>query len=250
MILPIQESRHTAFTLIELLVVIAIIAILAGLLLPSLSRAKQRTRQTQCLNNVRQIGLACITYAVGNEGNFPDNPGQLGYTSPNFWRNGGGNNLVQDLEPFLHTLRVFVDPSIEHAELPDESDPQSYVWPWWYLGGRFQNTTVQSPAGKMSDDAGSTLFADHCINGGSQYGWVRSNHVNPKSSLGKFPDEFLGPRTYGTGYQCYSVQTIEEIIGLNTAFNDGSARLIRPADIFFAGDYFPPIRRYSSATEN
>lgn len=61
----------TGFTLIELLVVIAIIAILAALLLPALSRAKERAQRTACLSNLRQCSLALQTYAGDNHDLYP-----------------------------------------------------------------------------------------------------------------------------------------------------------------------------------
>ena len=59
------------FTLIELLVVIAIIGILAGILLPVLSRARESARKTQCMSNVKQIGMGLIMYANENSETFP-----------------------------------------------------------------------------------------------------------------------------------------------------------------------------------
>jgi prepilin-type N-terminal cleavage/methylation domain-containing protein/prepilin-type processing-associated H-X9-DG protein len=66
-----NSSNNYAFTLIELLVVIAIIAILAAILFPVFAKAREKSRQTACLSNMKQLGLGCLQYEGDNDEAFP-----------------------------------------------------------------------------------------------------------------------------------------------------------------------------------
>jgi prepilin-type N-terminal cleavage/methylation domain-containing protein/prepilin-type processing-associated H-X9-DG protein len=166
------------FTLIELLVVIAIVAILAAMLLPTLSRAQLKAQGVYCLNNLKQTELAITMYAGDNQERFPENPGAG--TSLSAWVAGvmSWDNSVQ---PNLQNTNTFwltageIGPYVSKStgifKCPADRIPGA-------LGPRVRSVSMNGFVGDVNN------IANHILNQATQ-DWQRFLKYSDLARLGE-----------------------------------------------------------------
>jgi len=232
---PPAPRAFRGFTLIELLVVIVIIAVLAALLLPALARAKEKARQTKCLNNLRQIGIAYILYRGDYQDinvpyrscpDTPDDPNGLSAGVPS----GNGPNNPPPTGPNEQWWAPY-DPS----QVPDGVPGAGYNPGLLY--GFFQTTNIfkcpveskwQCGYGMNYTTGGPMLKPDSCVTRASDRLVAWDHRRSPGCSDSRV---LTPPRPPWAPFTNESHYPIRHSGRMNGLFYDGHVEAIRPATL-------------------